>query len=560
VLRELHISGLGVIRDLDLELTQGLTVLTGETGTGKTMLTVGLALAGGARGGAHLVGPGARAARVQARFEVPDGWTSNPVGPDDASPDWVEDGEVILARSVGADGKSTARIGGQLTTASALGDVSARLIEIHGQHGSLRLLDPSTQTAFLDRYAGPQHLVVVAAYAESYQRATAARRALRRLEDDARDRERELDLLRYQVEEIRSVAPEPGDTEALRSEEHRLAHGERLLELATATEEILAADGGVAEGAASVVRGLGSIVELDAAAAGLAARAEALAAEAAELGRDLRAYREGLALDPARLASIRERIGELKGLQRKYGPGDAEVLAFVDEAAARILSLAGADERLEELRAEVEALGPEMTALAEQVTAGRTGARTALADALGDEIQDLGMPGAAIQVALGPLPEPGPSGAERVELRFRGGPGQPWLTFAKAASGGELSRVMLACRSVLADLDDVPTLVFDEVDAGIGGQAGLAVGRRLARLALTRQVVVVTHLPQIACFADQHVRVRKEEGVAQLDVLEDRERITELSRMLAGLEASEHGASHAEELLAEAARSRQEVT
>lgn len=560
MLRELHISGLGVIRDLDLELTEGLTVLTGETGTGKTMLTVGLALAGGARGGAHLVGPGAKAARVQARFEVPDGWVSNPVGPDDVSVDWIEDGEVILARSVGADGKSSARIGGQLTTASALSDVSARLIEIHGQHGSLRLLDPSTQTAFLDRYAGAQHLAAVAAYAESYQRATAARRALRRLEDDARDRERELDLLRYQVEEIRSVAPEPGETDALRSEENRLAHGERLLELAAAAEEILSAEGGVAEGSASVVRGLGSIVELDAAAAGLAARAEALAAEAAELGRDLRAYREGLALDPARLASIRERIGELKGLQRKYGPGDAEVLAFVDEAAARILSLAGADERLEELRAEVEALGPAVTTLAEQVTAGRMGARTALADALGEEIQDLGMPGAAIQVALGSLPELGPSGAERVELRFRGGPGQPWLTFAKAASGGELSRVMLACRSVLADLDDVPTLVFDEVDAGIGGQAGLAVGRRLARLAMTRQVVVVTHLPQIACFADQHVRVRKDEGVAQLDVLEDRERIPELSRMLAGLEGSEHGASHAEELLAEAARSRQAVT
>ena len=434
MLRELHISGLGVIRDLDLELTEGLTVLTGETGTGKTMLTVGLALAGGARGGAHLVGPGAKAARVQARFEVPDGWVSNPVGPDDVSVDWVEDGEVILARSVGADGKSSARIGGQLTTASALSDVSARLIEIHGQHGSLRLLDPSTQTAFLDRYAGAEHLAAVAAYAESYQRATAARRALRRLEDDARDRERELDLLRYQVEEIRSVAPEPGETDALRSEENRLAHGERLLELAAAAEEILSAEGGVAEGSASVVRGLGSIVELDAAAAGLAARAEALAAEAAELGRDLRAYREGLALDPARLASIRERIGELKGLQRKYGPGDAEVLAFLDKAAARILSLAGADERLEELRAEVEALAPAVTALAEQVTAGRMGARTALADALGEEIQDLGMPGAAIQVALGSLPEPGPSGPSG-RASIPGGSGQPWLTFAKAASG-----------------------------------------------------------------------------------------------------------------------------
>jgi len=561
VLRELHISGLGVIRDLDLELTEGLTVLTGETGTGKTMLAVGLALAGGARAGAHLVGPGEKAARVQARFDVPDGWgTTAPVGSDDVAADWVEDGEVILARSVGADGKSSARVGGQLTTASALGDLSARLIEIHGQHGSLRLLDPSTQTAFLDRYAGPQHVAAVAAYVESYRRSTAARRALRQLEDDARDRERELDLLRYQVEEIRSVAPEPGETDALRSEESKLAHGERLLELAAAAEEVLASEGGVAEGSASVVRALDSIMELDADAAGLAARARALAAETSELGRDLRGYREILALDPARLAWIRDRIGELKTLQRKYGPGDAEVLAFLDEASERLRSLSGADERLEELRSEVEALGPAVTALAEQVTAGRTGAATSLSDALEGELQDLGMAGAGIQVSLGSLPEPGPSGAERVELRFRGGPGQPWLSFAKAASGGELSRVMLACRSVLADLDDVPTLVFDEVDAGIGGQAGLAVGRRLARLAVTRQVVVVTHLPQIACFADRHVRVRKDDGLAQLDVLDDQERIRELSRMLAGLEASEHGASHAEELLSEAARSRHAVS
>ena len=561
MLRELHISGLGVIRDLDLELTEGLTVLTGETGTGKTMLAVGLALAGGARAGGHLVGPGAKAARVQARFDVPDGWgTTEPVGSDDVTADWVEDGEVILARSVGADGKSSARVGGQLTTASALGDLSARLIEIHGQHGSLRLLDPSTQTAFLDRYAGAQHVTAVAAYGESYRRSTAARRALRQLEDDARDRERELDLLRYQVEEIRSVAPEPGETDALGAEESKLAHGERLLELAATAEEVLAGEGGVAEGSGSVVRALDSIMELDADVAGLAARARAVAAETSELGHDLRGYREALSLEPARLASIRDRIGELKTLQRKYGPGDAEVLAFLDEASERLRSLSGADERLEELRSEVETLGPEVTALAAQVTAGRTGAATPLSDALEGELQDLGMAGAGIQVSLDPLPEPGPSGAERVELRFRGGPGHPWLSFAKAASGGELSRVMLACRSVLADLDDVPTLVFDEVDAGIGGQAGLAVGRRLARLSVTRQVVVVTHLPQIACFADRHVRVRKDDGLAQLDVLDDQERIRELSRMLAGLEASEHGASHAEELLAEAARSREAVS
>src|SRR5439155_687077 len=320
----------------------------------------------------------ARAARVQARFDVPEGWgATTRAGSDPPDADWVEDGEVILARTVGADGKSSARVGGQLTTASALSDLSARLIEIHGQHGSLRLLDASTQTAFLDRYADAEHTAAVASYVDSYRRATAARRALRRLEDDARDRERELDLLRYQVEEIRSVSPDPGETDALRSEESRLAHGERLLELATAAEEVLVGDGG----------------------------------------------------------------------------------------------------RLEGLRHEVETVGPAVTALSEQVTGGRVGATAALAEALEGELQDLGMAGAGIQVTLERSPELGPSGAERVELRFRGSPAQQWLSLDKAASGGELSRVMLACRSVLADLDDVPTLIFDEVDAGIGGQAALAVGR-----------------------------------------------------------------------------------
>jgi DNA repair protein RecN (Recombination protein N) len=218
--------------------------------------------------------------------------------------------------------------------------------------------------------------------------------------------------------------------------------------------------------------------------------------------------------------------------------------------------MTGADERLDELRSDVGRLRPQADGLATALSAGRATAATALGDALTGELEELGMTGAAIRVSLEPIDPIGPSGAEHVDLLLCGGPGQPWLPLAKAASGGELSRVMLACRSVLSDLDEVPTLVFDEIDAGIGGAAGLAVGRRLARLAAARQVVVVTHLPQIACFADLHVRVRKQDGRAQLDVLDDIERVRELSRMLAGLESSEHGGSHAEELLAEAARSR----
>jgi DNA repair protein RecN (Recombination protein N) len=557
VLRELHISGLGIIDDLDLQLTPGLTVLTGETGAGKTMLTVGLSLAAGARASAQLVGVDATAARVQARFDAPPRWSGEADA--DARQGWVEDGEVILSRSIGSDGKSSARIGGQLTTASALADLGAELIEIHGQHGSPRLLEAGTQTGFLDRSAGPDHLQTLQTYTDTYKLLETRRRSLHKLEDDVRDREREIDLLRYQVNEIRAVDPHPGETDALRAEEARLAHGERLLELSSAGEAILAGEGGAGEGLASAAHGIAAMADLDASSAPLSERAAALAAEASELGRDLRAYRESLAFDPARAEELRARIAELKGVHRKYGAGDDEVLGFLGLASTRLEELSGADERLDGLREEVARLGSEAASLAEAVSSGRAAASAALADALTVELADLGMAGASIRVSLDELERIGPSGAERVELLLCAGPGQPWLPLAKAASGGELSRVMLACRSVLSDLDEVPTLVFDEVDAGIGGAAGLAVGRRLSRLSVDRQVVVVTHLPQIACFADLHVRVRKRDSVATLEVLDDLERVTELSRMLAGLETSEHGGSHAEELLAEAARSRDET-
>jgi DNA repair protein RecN (Recombination protein N) len=557
VLLELHISGLGIIDDLDLQLTPGLTVLTGETGAGKTMITVGLSLAAGARASAQLVGVGAAGARVQARFDAPSRWSTDQ---DDDRQGWVEDGEVILARSVGADGKSTARIGGQLTTASSLGRAGADLIEIHGQHGSLRLLEPTTQARFLDRFVGPEHQRTVRDYAATYRRLETQTRSLRALEDEVRDREREIDLLRYQVNEISSVDPHPGETAALQAEETRLAHGERLLALASEAEAALGADGAAAEHLASAAHDLMTAVQLDPAASGLQERAGALAAETVELARDLRAYREALALDTGRGEALRARISELKGLQRKYGAGDDEVLDFLRHATDRLDALSGADQRVEDLRAEVSELRSSAEELAATVSSGRSAAAPALGDALTRELDDLGMTGASVQVSLPALDDLAPAGAERVELLLCAGPGQPTLPLAKAVSGGELSRVMLACRSVLSDLDDVGTLVFDEVDAGIGGVAGLAVGRRLARLAADRQVVVVTHLPQIACFADLHLRVRKDDGLAVVEPLDGLERVGELSRMLAGLETSEHGGSHAEELLAEAARSRGDRT
>ncbi len=545
MLRELHIAGLGVIQDLDLELHRGLNVLTGETGAGKTMVTVGISLALGARAGAALVRDGASSARIQARFDAPMGMD-----------EWAEEGELLLARTVGADGKSTARIGGQLATASTLAELGGSLVEVHGQHQAQRLLSAVTQTDFLDRSAGERHLIAVARYRETWHRWDSARRAFDELMAASRERERELDLLSYQVREIEAVAPRPGETEQLGAESARLAHVERLLELAGEAEEALGGEDALVDGIGAVAALVEDAARHDPAAEDLGRRARGLAADAAELKRDVRGYREGLAVDPARLQEVRQRLAALGDLRRKYGATEVEVLAFLEATCVRLGLLATADERSAELAGEVETLTAALRERADEVSQGRVHAAPALAVAVERELHELGMPGASVEVRLVASPEPGPLGDERVELVISAAPGQRAAPLAKVASGGELSRTMLACRSVLADLDEIPTLVFDEVDAGIGGEAGLAVGRRLAGLAAGRQVLVVTHLPQIACFADRHLFVDKHQGTATVRVLDDDERIHELSRMLAGMTGSEGAVTHAEELLAAAASTR----
>lgn len=545
MLRQLHLSGLGVFDDVDLELHPGLNVLTGETGAGKTMITVGLAMALGDRSSSALVREGHQAAKVQARFDAPAG-----------SEDWAEDDEVILARSIGRDGRSSARIGGQLTTASTLAQLGRSMVEVHGQHHAQRLLSEQVQTAFLDRYAGERHVVALATYREAFEERRAVTGELTRLREAARDRERELDLLAYQVREISDASPRPGETQELEREEGRLAHVERLLELSATALRAIADDGGAADALATAASAFDAAVALDPNANELASRVQGLAAEAAELARDLRSYGAELQADPERLEVVRERIAVLKGLQRKYGASDDDVLAFLTEASDRMTALEDVDDRLGSLEAGLVQLEGTCQERAAAVTHDREEAAPRLGTAITAELEELGMPGSRVEVVLERLAEPGPFGRERAALVLASSPGGTALPIARAASGGELSRSMLACRSVLADLDDVPTLVFDEVDAGIGGHAGLAVGRRLARLSVDRQIVVVTHLPQIACFADLHARVTKADGLATLQILDERDRVHELSRMLAGMPGSDSASMHAEELLVEASRAR----
>lgn len=545
MLRELHISGLGVIEDLDLEFDPRLNVLTGETGAGKTMITVGLALCLGQRGSATMIRSGVGSARVQARFDAT--VTGDPGG-------WAEDGEVLLARTVGADGKSAARIGGQLAPISALVQLASHLVEMHGQHQGLKFLSAAAQTEFLDRFAGAEHLARVRSFRDIRGRLQAARARLEEITALARERERDMDLLAYQIREIESTGVRPGELAGLEGEEARLAHAERLLGYAVSAEDVLSAEGRGVDSVLTVAAALREASSLDPKAEELADRSAALAEEASDLARDLRRYREGLVLDPARLEEVRERVAALRALERKYGEGEEGILAYLVEARDRFSSLACTDEERIGLEESVEELGATTANAAAGLTRVRAEAGPRLAAAIEAELRELGMEGVTVDVERHPLAEPGSTGAERVELLFSGGPGQIQLPLSKVASGGELSRTMLACRSVMVDLDDVPTLVFDEVDAGIGGKAAVAVGKRLAALAGSRQVLVVTHLPQIASFADRHIRVEKASGRATATLLEGSERVAELSRMLSGLPESEAAAIHAEELLAEASK------
>jgi DNA repair protein RecN (Recombination protein N) len=544
VLLELHISGLGVIDEVDLELAPGLNVLTGETGTGKTMVTVGLSLVLGRRAQAGLVRAGSGKAGVEALFDT---------GEAPRAAEWTEDGQLVLARSISEDGRSTARAGGQLAPVGTLAELGSGLVEVHGQHQTQRLLAPGAQLAFLDRFAGDAHLSRVSAYRGVHGRLRTARSRLRALDEESRRREREKDLAAFQVREIESLGLVPGETVGLEAEERRLAHAERIREVLGGALAGLAEEGGGSDALRSAAAAADEAAGLDPGAEPIALRLGSLAAEVADVAEDLRSYAETVELDPHRLEAVRERLAAIRNLERKYGEGEEGVLAFLEEARARLASLEGVEGERETLTAEVAALERRALEGAAEVSSGRRRAAPRLSRALEGELRELGMEAASVQVRLDPQEELSVDGAETATVLFSGGSGQSLQPLARVASGGELSRTMLACRTVLADLDDVPTLVFDEVDAGIGGRAGVAVGRRLARLARKRQVLVVTHLPQIACFADRHFRVTKEGGTAGVVALEGGDRVHELSRMLSGLPTVE-AATHAEQLLAEAAR------
>jgi DNA repair protein RecN (Recombination protein N) len=532
MLAELRVRDLGVIADLTLVLGPGMTAVTGETGAGKTLVVEAIELLVGSRADSVLVRPGAPEAWVEGRFV--DG------GPGGGT-------EVVLARAVpSGGGRSRAYVDGHLAPVSSLAERGARLVDLHGQHAHQSLLSTSVQRHALDAFAAIDLAPLSHARADLQE----VEDALAAVGGDSRAMAREVDLLRFQIREIeRAALTDPGEDEALAAEENRLADAGAHREAAAVAYDAINGEGGAVDAVAGAVAALAGRAPV----APLESRLRGLAAELADAASDVRAAVEALEDDPARLADVQARRQQLRELRRKYGETLADVLAFAAAARARLAELESHDARVAELEGERSRAWRAVGVAAASVGAARRAAAPRLAAAVEAHLADLGMSRARVEVRVG-MADPG----DDVTFLLAANPGDPALPLAKVASGGELARAMLAARLVLTAAP--ATLVFDEVDAGIGGQAAVAVGRALAALSARHQVLVVTHLPQVAAFADQQVAVVKElhdgRAVARAVHLDEAGRLVELSRMLSGQPASSTARDHAEELLATATRER----
>ncbi|MFJ4843455.1 DNA repair protein RecN [Streptomyces sp. NPDC088746] len=575
VLEEMRIRSLGVIDDAVVELSPGFTAVTGETGAGKTMVVTSLGLLLGGRADPALVRVGAKAAVVEGRITVSRG-DAAAVRAEEAGGE-IEDGALIISRTVSAEGRSRAHLGGRSVPVGLLAELADELVAVHGQTDQQGLLKPARQRQALDRYAGGGVEGPHTKYAAAYRRLRAVVTELDELTTRARERAQEADLLRFGLEEVAAVEPLPGEDTELAAEAERLGHAEALASAAALAHAALAGNPEDPEGvdATTVVAAAGQSLDAvrahDPALAALADRIGEISILLADVAGELAGYADQLDADPLRLAAVEERRAALTALTRKYGRagGDtASVLAWAEDGASRLTELEGDDDRIGELTAERDALRVELSALGQELTDARTEAAARFAEAVTEELASLAMPHARVSFAIGQTEAPdeesgidiggrsvlyGPSGADEVELLLAPHPGAQPRPIAKGASGGELSRVMLAVEVVFAGSDPVPTYLFDEVDAGVGGKAAVEVGRRLAKLARSAQVVVVTHLPQVAAFADRQLLVEKtvDGSVTRsgVTVLEGEDRVRELSRMLAGQEDSETARAHAEELL-----------
>jgi DNA repair protein RecN (Recombination protein N) len=560
VLRELRIENLLVIERAELRLGEGLNVITGETGAGKTVLAHSLDLLLGGRARSQIVRPGAGEAWVEGVFDLPEGLLEDPELADvrERLPDGSE--EVVLGRRVSAGGRTSAFVAGRAASAADLRLLGGRLLSFYGQHEHRRLTLTSAQLEVLDGYAGPEHLEARRLYREAHREAGRLEREIADLRERVGARERDLDLLRFELEEIEAAAPDPGERAELAAERERLRHAESL-RLAAAAAHAALAGGEVEGGGASSALGeaeasLRAVTGVDPALDPQTDRLAGLAVELTDLAAELRDYAERLEADPERLAALEERLELLDRLERKHGGSIEAVLAHAVHCREEIARLEGAEELGTELEERLGAARAERERLGKGLTAARRQSAGGLERRVGEELAQLAMPGARLEVVLEAHPEAfGPSGCETVELRVATNPGIEPAPLREAASGGELSRVMLALSGLGAG-EEAPAMVFDEIDAGIGGNTARVVGERLRSLAEGRQVVAITHLPQVASLASSHFVIEKDLGgepaTATVSRVDGDDLVGEICRMLGAERSDEAASRHARELLAAA--------
>ena len=570
MLAELTIRDFAIIDDLRLSLAEGFVVFTGETGAGKSIIIDAVEQLLGGRGDSALVRAGAEMALVEGVFKLDDS-VLPVIRPILERESLLDDPPYLtLSREIRREGRSIGRVNGRTVSLGLLRELGEWLVDVHGQSEHLSLLRVREHLHLLDRYARADDLRQV--FAAEYDALTQVRRDLEHLRQGERDAVRRAEMLTYQIQEIEASKLRPGEEEVLREERTRLANAEQLAALAdeatAALDETTDQRSPVTDLLGEATHALQNLAKIDSSMDGLLLEAQALAEQAAELARRLRDYRESIEFNPRRLEDVEERLGLIHGLKRKYGADIGEILAYGDRARAELDTITHAEERIRTLETDEGKLLERLGELGMELSKVRRSAGGRLATAIEAELKDLRLGGARFEVELswqdaadgvpvdGRRVAVGSNGLDRAEFMIAPNPGEGLKPLTKIASGGETSRLMLGLKGVLAQADRTPSLIFDEIDQGIGGRVGAIVGKKLWKLTRNHQVLCVTHLPQLAAFADQHLKVEKEisagRTVTRVRSLSDRERIHELALMLGGeSQANERSAA---ELLQESSR------
>jgi DNA repair protein RecN (Recombination protein N) len=561
MLKELNIKNFAIIDQLRVEFTSGLNVFTGETGAGKSIVVDALNLALGERASADLIRTGCQEAVVEAAFELNGRGTADVTALLSAQGIEMNPGEDLIVRRVLAvSGKNKVYINGSLANLATLSALGASLADIHGQHEHQSLLSLERQMEMLDSFGGLGSLRD--AFFHAYHRLQEVRKELGELEAGERDRAHREDMLRFQKNEIEAAMLKPGEDAGLANEQKLLANSEKIAGLSRAADEVLySADNSVLSGLKKAITGIKEIAAIDSRLTPALELCEAGRAQIEEVAREVSAYADRVEFDPDRLEQIGDRLDLIQKLKKKYGNTIEEIIEFGANASAGLERMARSTEEIERLNKEIQTVKSGLTASAKELTKKRSAAARELEKKIETELSHLGMTKTTFIAKITQEPgddtldghKLGPRGADRVEFLISPNPGEDPKSLVKIASGGELSRIMLALKTILVEGDNIPTLVFDEVDAGIGGAVAEEVGKKLKRIAVKRQVFCITHLPQIASMATSHYgvakSVKKDRTSTEVRLLEKKERADEIARMLGGKTITEATLRHAEEMI-----------